>query len=285
MKNFLIGLVLIALCATPALATLPTNAWEFDQHPEQDWPGTLKVNNGYYDGPVVTGLNGDGTATFKDSGATANNAYISPKFAGDYTVDLMIDPVLDAGPGNDAAMGGIGYNDAVTGNKGHGLRFDNGPPGVMNIMTTRGAPGIFQVAGISCHGDNFATIRLSVTNDAGTIKVYLFDLENDTDPGPGVNYAPLNVNDAGGNPTGDNFFTIIDAGGSNPPYNKTPYGTGYFTLMSRSKSIVQQGEFNIDYARFKNGTALGATDPAMVPEPVTLMLLVLGMLPMLRRRR
>ena len=104
-------------------------------------------------------------------------------------------------------------------------------------------------------------LRFSLPND-GSVHPYLWD-------GNTSSWTDLGAQGLGG--SGGNLSPATAAG---------------FAIGSMAGSSTQSGKFQIDKAYIDNAAARGGEGlPLWVPEPTTLVLLALGVMPLLRRRR
>jgi hypothetical protein len=289
MQRFIKGCACLSALAGMAIFTSGARAsqinWEMSVSPMAD---TVPMSNaagstgdGFGNGttdnasPVFAGLQ-DGThgapagsARFVDDTSSGNNGMYRQTFGGDWSADLRIKvEATTAGSGGRSI--GIAYLDGA----GRAIAFGTGTGNgfTFKVRSNADIPG--DVVGVPDNGgaDGFHMIRMVLHDDAVNNTFKLYDLENDLDAGPGVNWNLLlsdsaNMNGATGKPT--------SLGGA----------AGGIELNSESGGTTTLSQFVLDWLRVNNNTALGATDPIMTPEPATLALLALGGIPMVMRRR
>lgn len=227
---------------------------------------------------VQNGTNGPvGTARYVDSGATGNQGMYRQGFGSAWTADLRISVEVSVAPSNGSMASFRATTDGGTNFGGRTIGFLDrntaglGPNGGGNGFRLRIGQGVIgdseATVPDSSLSTTFHSIRLVFPGDQ-TVKLY--DLEQDLDAGPGVNYVLLK--------------TFLVGGGSTGMDSNLTTGGGLF-LNSDANNGTTAGRMSLDWLAVNNNTALGATDVAMVPEPATLAMLVLGCVPMLIRRR
>ncbi len=303
-KWTLVAVGLCGWCAGIAWGTIL--AYEMDVAPDDASLGTAamtKVGGGFGDpavdfdaGPQITGapagsagLQGDGTARFIDSGNYARAGFYKTGLGNVFTVDMRVMANWSIG-GNTITGGANGASGmrsmAITNGNAEGVL--NSGPGVEIRLSSPANRGI-QLAGWNGSAEvkssptwvntnptlaGFHNVRFSMNNTTLTI----YDLENDADPGPGVNYAVFL--------TTDMAAAGIQDAGADAAISGTAGGGG-FQINSMEATGTRTGwtDFSLDWLRISTGTALGATDPVIVPEPASLGILSLGMIGLMWRRR
>ncbi|MBI4578918.1 MAG: hypothetical protein HY718_04395 [Planctomycetes bacterium] len=221
--------------------------YELSVGPDAEAVPMVKLGDGYGDlasgdfgPPRNAGLQGDGTARLVDSGTHGKDGYYIIGLGATFTVELRVKAngaVLPAS-GNDRRSMGI-----HDGGNGRGILIE--PEGLTLVSGTGPVGGGFAAADLT----SLHRIRLTVAGG----QVTLYDLENDLDAGPGVNFAVL----AG----------PVNLGGSGAPAEiTTGGGLSINTLDVINGSSVQNSDYTLDWLRVDRGTALGASDD-VIPDP------------------
>ncbi len=234
---------------------------------------------------LQNGTNGTaGTARFVDSSDTSgNNGMLKQGFAGGYTVDMRIFVELSTtGAGGDP-NGRTAMAVSEANNHSRAISFLNsndaglgGPVAAPNAFRFRIGINVtgtgteeISVPNNPANPTSFHMVRMVIPNNT-TLKLY--DLENDLDPGAGVNWNLLGT------------YTGL-TGNTGRPSSLNSTTTGGIELNSESGGNTRSSKFSLDWLRINDSAALGATDPIMVPEPATLALMITGLLPLMMRRR
>ncbi len=196
---------------------------------------------------------------FVDSGATGTNGYYKDGFAGAWTADLRIS--VEVSTGGTGTIGNMNVAQA-SGNRGRAIAFLNsndaglgGPVAAPNAFRLQirhsGVIDEVNVPNNPANSTSFHMIRMVVPNNDHLL---VYDLENDTDPGPGVSWALL-LDSAG-----------ISGGTGRPSVFAA--NTGGISLGGiHSSSETTAGRQVYDWVRIHDGAALGATDPIMAGTP------------------
>jgi hypothetical protein len=229
--------------------------------------GTTEVASPHFSG-LQNGTNGPaGTARFVDSGSTGNNGMYRQTFGGDWSADLRINVEATTAGGGGRSIG-IAYADGA----GRAIAFTDGTGNGFTFRVV--SSGTVNSANVPDNGgsDGFHMIRMVLHDDAGQNTLAVYDLENDTDAGPGYNWNLL-------------LFDNVNMNGATGKPGSLSALAGGIMLNSESNSGTSSSKYLMDWLRVNNNTALTANDPIMVPEPATLAMLILGGVPMLIRRR
>ena len=194
-----------------------------------------------------------GTARFSDTGKNGNDGYVVGGFLGDFSVDMCVLGELNvAGNGSQKSM-----SFKLANGNGRGLTIE---PQIIRLM------GSGEINSVAVDLRYFHKIRLSMPN-TNTLNIY--DLDNDTDPGSGVSWAPL--------------ASWAITGGTGAAGEIVKGGIGLNSLAGDSTT---RSKFLADWVRIDTTVARGPTDPIIpAPEPAMLVLVLLGGLPLVRRRR
>lgn len=228
--------------------------------------GTTDTGSPHYSG-LQNGTNGPaGTARYVDSGSTGNNGMYRQTFGGSWTADIRI-KVEGTTTGSGGRSIGVAYADGA----GRAIAFGTGTGNGFTFKLRHS--GDFNSAVVPDNGgaDGFHMIRMAFVDDVNN-SISVYDLENDTDAGPGYNWNLL-------------LFDNVNMNGATGKPGSLSALAGGIMLNSESGGITSFSKYLVDWLRVNNNTALTSTDAIMVPEPTTLALLALGALPMLRRRR
>ena len=208
-------------------------------------------------------LDGRTWGRFSDTGAVGTDSFIWQNWVGGgtnlgaYTIDMFLTGnEVVTGPVN-ATWQSMGFREGTAAKNGRGIKIE---PDALRFVGANGAV----VATATVNLTSWHIIRLAVPGNATCL---VYDLG--TNPGASV---PV-----GGWP----LLATAGLGGSGA--NVGAQAAQNFN--SSSPANTTNSQWDADWIRADDSHALGAYDAILTPEPATVVLLLLGGLPLVRRRR